>query len=134
MPGAYTTEMARTGLRSARIGIVSGYDVYSYSSVFQTIHVPEGVRRATLTYWTYPISADVYPNDLQMVLLLDEAFHVVGFADQSLSNARQWIPGSYDLTPFAGRTVTVYFGVYNGGSTGLTSAMYVDDVAVTVER
>jgi len=38
------------------------------------------------------------------------------------------------MTPFAGCTVYVYFGVYNGGHTGKTSAVYVDDVSLVVER
>jgi hypothetical protein len=38
------------------------------------------------------------------------------------------------MTPFAGRTVIVYFGVVNRGYTGRPSAMYVDDVVLTFER
>ena len=38
------------------------------------------------------------------------------------------------MTPFAGRTVFVYFGVFNRGYTGKPSAMYVDDVSLTFER
>ena len=116
-----------------QLGLLGGPDMYSYSSVWQTVTVPAHVQRAELTFWTYPISHDTYPRDLQMVLLLDEHFHVVAYVDQSLSNAQQWIPGSLDVTPWAGRTLTVYFGVFNGGGTGQTSAMYVDDVALIVE-
>jgi serine protease len=134
VPGAYATEVVHSGQRSARLGIVTPYDVYSYSSVHQTISVPAGVKRTMLTYWTYPISTDVYPNDVQMVLILDQNFRLVASADQSLSNAQQWVPGALDLTQFAGQTITVYFGVYNNGGTGRTSAMYVDDVMVTVEQ
>jgi aminopeptidase S len=134
VPGAYATEVVNSGQRSARLGIVAGYDVRSYSSVYQTISIPAGVRRATLTYWSYPISPDVYPNDLQLMLLLDEQFRVIRSASQGLSNAREWLPGSVDLTEFAGRTITVYFGVYNDGGTGLTTAMYVDNVVLEVER
>jgi hypothetical protein len=134
VPGGYTTDIVHSGQRSARLGIVTGYDVYSYSSVHQTISIPTGVKRAMLTYWTYPMSLDVYPNDVQMVLILDQGFRLIASADQSLSNARQWVPGALDLTQFAGQTITVYFGVYNNGGTGRTSAMYVDDVTVTVEQ
>jgi serine protease len=133
-PGAYATEVVHSGQRAARLGIVAGYDVHSYSSVFQTISIPAGVRRATLTYWAYPISLDVYPNDLQLMLLLDEQFRVIRSAAQGLSNAREWVPASVDLTEYAGRTITVYFGVYNDGGEGLTTAMYVDDVELAVER
>jgi hypothetical protein len=79
------------------------------------------------------MSQDEFPHDLQLVLLLDDKFHILGYLDQSLSDVRQWIPGSYDVTHFAGHTVTLYFGVYNGGGTHRPSAMYLDDVALTVE-
>lgn len=134
VPAAYSTEIVRSGRRSARLGIVSGRDLYSYSSVHQIITIPAGVQRAVLRYWTYPISQDIYPNDLQLVLILDENFRIAAVADQSLSNAHQWLPGSVDLTRFAGRAITLYFGVYNGGGTGSTTAMYLDDVELVLER
>ena len=113
---------------------MSGQDFYSYSSVHQTVTLPAGLRRAVLRYWSYPISQDVYPNDLQLVLILDENFRIAAIADQSLSNARRWLLGSVDLTRFAGRTITIYFGVYNGGGSGSTTAMYLDDVELLIER
>jgi hypothetical protein len=69
-----------------------------------------------------------------MVLVLNERFRVISFADRTLSDGRQWVQRSFDMTPFAGRTVYVYFGVFNGGRTGRPSAMYVDDVSLIVER
>lgn len=133
-PASYTSDMVHSGARSVRLGIVEGYDIYSYSSIWQTVTIPADARRATLTYWTYPMSRDEFPHDLHLILLLDDKFHILGYADQSLADLRQWIPGSYDMTPFAGRTVTLYFGVYNGGGTDRPSAMYLDDVAVTVDH
>ena len=133
-PANYTSDLVRSGARSVHLGIVEGYDIYSYSSIWQTVTIPADARRATLTYWTYPMSQDEFPHDLHLVLLLDDNFHILGYVDQSLSDPRRWIPGSYDVTPFAGRTVTLYFGVYNGGGTGRPSAMYLDDVALTVEQ
>ena len=132
-PPSYTSDMVHSGARSVRLGIVEGNDIYGYSSMWQTVIIPADARRATLTYWTYPMSQDEFPHDLQLVLLLDDKFHLLGDIDQSLSDLRQWTPGSYNMTPFAGRTVTLYFGVYNGGGTGRPSAMYLDDVALTVE-
>jgi serine protease len=133
-PGDYATNIVHSGARSARLGIVSGPDIYSYSSVWQAVAIPPGVRRATLTYWIYPISQDTYPRDLQMVLVLNDQFRVLTYAERMLSNSQQWTQRSYDMTRYAGRTVMVYFGVLNQGWTGRTSAMYVDDVALTVEQ
>jgi hypothetical protein len=133
-PGGYETQIVHGGARSARVGIVDGIDRYSYSSVVQLVTIPADARRATLTYWVYPVSDDVFPRDIQMVLVLSERFRVTAFVDRTLSDAQQWVQRSYDMTPFAGRTVYVYFGVFNRGRTGKTSAMYVDDVSLVVER
>lgn len=133
-PASYSTEVVHSGARSARTGIVGGADRRSYSSVVQLVTIPADARRATLTYWVYPLSSDVFPRDIQMVMVLSERFRVNSFAERTLSDARQWIQRSYDMTPFAGRTVYVYFGVYNGGHTGKPSAMYVDDVSLIIER
>jgi serine protease len=130
----YSTQIVHSGARSARLGIVEGRDVYSYSSIWQAVAIPADTRRATLTYWVYPISQDVYPRDTQMVLLLNRRFRIIKYVEQTLSDAQQWIERSYDMTPYAGQTVLVYFGVFNGGRNGRTSAMYVDDVSLTVER
>ena len=133
-PGAYSMQVVHAGARSARLGIVDGSDCYSYSSVWQAVTIPADARRATLTYWVYPLSSDTFPHDVQMVLVLNRRFRIVSNVERTLSDARQWFQRSYDMTPFAGRTVYVYFGVFNGGRTGKPSAMYVDDVALTVER
>jgi hypothetical protein len=116
------------------VGIVDGIDRYSYSSIVQPVTIPADAQRATLTYWVHPLSDDVFPRDIQMVLILNHRFRTIAFVDRTLSDAQHWFQRSYDMTPFAGRTVYVYFGVYNGGHTGKTSAMYVDDVSLIVER
>jgi serine protease len=133
-PAGYSTQVVHSGARSARLGIVDGIDRFSYSSAWQVVTIPAGARRATLTYWVYPISADIFPRDQQLVLVLNERFQIISYAERTLSDARQWIQRSYDMTPFAGRSIIVYFGVVNRGYTGRPSAMYVDDVALTFER
>lgn len=133
-PAGYSTQVVHSGARAIRTGIVDGVDRYTYSSIWQTVTIPADARRATLSYWVYPISEDIFPRDIQMVLVLNERFHVISYADWTVSDARQWIQRSYDMTPFIGRTVSIYFGVLNRGYTGKPSAMYVDDVALTFER
>ncbi|UCC87108.1 MAG: S8 family serine peptidase [Anaerolineales bacterium] len=133
-PAGYSTAVVHGGARAARLGIVDGVDRYSFSSIWQVVTIPADARRATLNYWVYPLSDDVFPSDLQLVLVLNEQFRVVNYVENSLSDSRQWRQGSYDMTPFAGKKVYVYFGVVNRGYGSLTSAMYVDDVSLTVER
>ncbi len=133
-PADFSTQVVHGGARSARVGIVDGVDRFAYSSVHQSVTIPADARRATLTYWVYPLSGDVYPTDQQLVLVLNEQFRVIRDLDRTLSDGRQWIQRSHDMMPFAGRTVLIYFGVVNRGGSGQTSGMYVDDVSLTFER
>jgi hypothetical protein len=114
------------------LGIKEGRDYFSYSSAWQYVTIPPDVRSATLTFWYYPISQDVYPNDVQMALVL-AARRSTGRVMYELSNDQTWGQKSYDLTPYAGQRVRIYFTVVNRGN-GRTSAMYIDDVSVRVEK
>jgi hypothetical protein len=134
LPADHSTEVVHSGTRSMRLGNVGGPDVASYSSVLQSVALPADARAATLGFWWYPISQDTYPNDAQIVLVLDQNLRVLGTVEHTLSDARQWIYRSYDMSAYIGQTVLVYFGVYNGGVGDQLSAMYVDDVSLTVER
>ncbi len=144
---AYTTAAARSGDRSMRVGIVEpGDDVYSYSSARQAVTIPADAISATLRFWLYPMSEEPPANlslpirlqsatiqetaqsgDSQYVLVLEDDEWLV----QQRTNDRQWIFYEFDLTTYTGRTITLHFGVYNDGWSGVTS-MYVDDVSLEI--
>ena len=51
---------------------------------------------------------------------------------KSNANTKAWTNVTYDLTPYAGQTVQLYFNVHQDGSTPPDdSAMYLDDVSVS---
>jgi YVTN family beta-propeller protein len=150
-PADYSTDRAHTGVRSLRTGIVAGPDVNSYSTGRQVVTIPAGVETARLDFWWYPLSAEPPattansspPPDLaralaQGTLAGDQQYVLVYDADGTLlpprlwtrSNARAWQLGQLDLTPYRGHTLTLIFGTFNDGD-GRSSAMYVDDVALT---
>ena len=156
-PAAYSTDRAHSGARSLRAGIVSGADVYSYSSARQTLTLPAGITQATLSFWWYPVSAatnqveaqtapsvalaqaaadgmlpdDPQAADAQYVLVLDEHGNILRTLMWTLSDARQWRQASFDLSAYAGQTIQIHFGVYNNGD-GHATAMYVDDASVVI--
>ncbi len=96
-PGGYTTAQARSGLRSARLGVVAGSAAAagedssslplhktgpdrnllgelaplgaSYSTAYQTITIPAGARAATLSFWYRP-GTQATSGDYQRALLL----------------------------------------------------------------
>jgi YVTN family beta-propeller protein len=112
-----------------RIGIVSGTNYYSYATVRQAVTVPVGAQDPILAFWYYPVSGDI-TNDLQYVLLQDENSNSV-WAMRARSNAQVWTYYQYSVpAAYIGKPVSVYFGVLNDGTGGIT-AMYVDDVSLT---
>lgn len=70
-------------------------------------------------------------SDAQYVLILDEDGEWLETLDWQSSDAQIWIHKEYDLMHYAGRTIQLYFGVFNDGE-GCAMAMYVDDVSLEV--
>ena len=51
---------------------------------------------------------------------------------KSNSNAQAWTPVSFDMTPYAGQNVVLYFNVHQDGSSPPDDTwMYLDDVTLT---
>ncbi len=134
-----------------RVGIVEpGDNVYSYSSVRQTVSVPTDTISATLRFWLYPMSGEppgalippLWPlaasieeaalaGDVQYVIVIDENDVTSSLVSQR-TNDQAWTFYEFgDLGIYAGQTIKLQFGVYNDGADGVT-AMYVDDVSLEV--
>ena len=147
-PAGFVTFPVYSGARALRAGIVHPpHNVYSYSSAQQTITIPAGPAAVTLRYQlfatttgtrakltppaivpTSPLDRAQLTDDVQMVLLFDSAGqqHVLLFQRQWYS---AWQQHTADLSAFRGQAVTLYFGVFNNGTGGVTG-LYVDEVAV----
>ncbi|MFH1927072.1 MAG: SMP-30/gluconolactonase/LRE family protein [Chloroflexota bacterium] len=123
----YATNETHSEARSMRLGIVSGDNVESYSSVEQTLTLPADATRLHLSFWVYPQSEDA-AGDLQYVLLMEERGGY-SFLMSLTSDARSWQYQEFSLLEYAGETITLRFSVYNNGNGG-RAAMYVDDVSL----
>ena len=146
-PAAYSIAVARSGMRSARIGIVEpASNVLSYSSVRQTVTIPANAASARVRFWLYAVSqapgSVVAPSgllgaspeavavaDAQYVLVLNQSDQVIGQLLYQLRQDPRWVFYEYDLLAYAGKTVKLQFGVSNDGLDGVTG-MFVDDVSV----
>ena len=157
-PAGYTTAQAHTGVRSARLGVVpAGYSTAalgapsltpssvqernllgelaplgaSYSTAYQTITVPAGARTATLSFWYRP-GSQASAGDFQRVMLLKPVtYGAIATVWKTLANSTAWQPTTFDLTPYRGQSVVLYFEVYNDDiSAGARTWLYVDDVSV----
>jgi len=126
-PAGYSTAYAHSGQRSMRLGVESGTDVYSFSTVWQAIHVPADAEGPVLAFWYYPVSNDT-SGDLQYALILDEHGTILDWMFSARSNAQEWILEEYSLDAYRGEDIRISFGVINDGDGDLTT-MYIDDVS-----
>lgn len=132
MPGAYTETAAYSGRRGARVGIVDGPPVYSYSSVRQPFDIPADAVSVWIDFWFYCLSSDTL-HDRQYALLLDANKRYQATIMLQTSDERAWQHWQYELLGHRGETVWLQFGASND-ATGGVAAMYVDDAAVTICR
>jgi bacillopeptidase F (M6 metalloprotease family) len=119
-----------------RLGITYQSDAESYSSIHQEVIIPGDATTATLSFWYYPISQDTLPYDWQAAIIYDQTLtHILAWAMPKVcSNSQTWTHYTFDLMPYKGQTIKIYFNVYNDGLDNLKTAMYLDDVSVQVCR
>ena len=157
-PPVYSTDTARRGTRSLRLGIVPPTsDARTLSAAYQALLIPADAASAALSFWHSPHTEDEEwasespdqqigdgekstlegTRDFQEALILDTAHGYNVPPDvlfRSNSNAGTWTNTTLDLMPYRGHTIHLYFKVYNNGWWSRRTWMYVDDVSVTICR
>ncbi len=127
----YDTSVVLSGNRAAKLGVTSGQDMYSFTSIRQQVTIPAEAGQAILTANIYPITQDSPGTDIQYILILNSGGRIIKTLSQELSNSQTWETRTYDLADLRGQTIFIYFGVFNRGGTDRPSALYVDDVSLT---
>jgi len=118
-----------------RLGITDQSDTESWSSIYQEVTIPGDAASATLSFWYYPLCRDTVEYDWQAVIIYDQAWGILDWVMPKIcSDSRTWTRHTFDLAPYKGQTIKVYFNVYNDGLDDLKTAMYLDDVSVEVCR
>jgi hypothetical protein len=103
----------------------------SYSTVYQTIQIPADARYFMLTFWYLPGAGATSGADFQRVLLLNTNYSMRATLLKTLETAPTWRQATFDLAPYRGETLVLYFEVYNDDTTyGAKAWMYLDDVNV----
>ena len=129
--GQIDSVSVHSGSGAARLGADLGPDLFSYSSVWQRVTIPAEANQVTLNAYVFPVSQDKPGTDAQIIMILDETFWPLKTLSRELSDSQTWEQQTYDLADLRGRTIYVYFSVFNRGRTGRLSAMFVDDVSLT---
>ncbi len=154
-PAGYSTAQVHSGARAVRLGVVPAGaasadrtaaasrgspernllgelapDGASYSTAYQTISVPAAADTVTLAFWRRP-GTQATSGDFQRALLLKPGtYAVIKTLFKTLTHATTWQRAEYDLTPYRGQSIVLYFEVYNDDvSAGARTWMYLDDVS-----
>ncbi len=134
-PATYSTAVVRTDSWAMRLGITDQSDAESYSSIYQEVTIPGDAASATLSFWYYPLCEDTVEYDWQGVAIFDPNWSQPPLdwaMPKVCSDSQTWTYHTFDLTPYTGQTIILYFNVFNDGLDNLKTAMYLDDVSVQV--
>lgn len=129
-PASYSISRAHSGLRSMRLGLAPGGNLYSYSSVQQTVEIPAGATQTDLSFYYFPLMAPAEGDDIYFCVLLGSD-DIILQCDFWTDHNQAWNLRSYNLRSYVGQRIRVHFGVRNDGLDGITS-VYLDDVELWV--
>ncbi len=126
----YMTYTKHGGDKSLALGIVQGGNVQSYSSARQTVTIPADAGKVTLSAWIYAMADGAVTTDyMELALLSADGGTILDKPWYSRNDSRTWNQMTFDLSRWRGRTLQVYFNVYNDGLGG-TAGMFLDDASL----
>ncbi len=108
-------------------------------SISQSFTVPSGASNITVSYWWYGDTSRTAHScrDSMTATLVDSTGKAIGKLQHSCNtDANQnWLQVNFNATSvlsnYAGQTVTLLFNARTASSFSVTTAFFVDDVAVT---
>jgi hypothetical protein len=125
---AVTTVQHHSGSFSAQLGASSQPEPNGDSSLTQTVAVPAGTSSLTFYYW--PATTDTLVYDWQEAQIRNTSGTTLAQVFKVASNTQGWTQVTFNMTPYAGQTVQLYFNVHGDGYGDLTY-MYLDDVSIS---
>ena len=138
-PSYYSGNQHHEGYRAMLLGHApeAGADWKSYSSIRQLVMLPSNTITVQLRWW-HLYQTQEPPNenpsnvsDRQEVILLSPGQKVLSIVKRVLRNETSWTQDVVDLTPYRGKSLYLYFNVFNDGNSVRTWA-YVDEVQLCV--
>jgi hypothetical protein len=137
LPTTSTTQF-HSGSASALVGTVQpATQPLGDSNLTQTVTIPP-TGTTTLSFWYRPSTADdlcsgsgcVY--DWQEAQVRTTAGATLASIFKSDSNSQTWTQVNFDMTPYAGQSVVLWFNVHQDGASPPDDTwMYLDDVSLT---
>lgn len=137
-PAKYTTSLAHEGTSSLQLGLTPADPSRSrgaaISSGYQFVSIPATAPNARLSFW-YHTDAPTQGGDYRRILLLNDSFKLLKELGHLPAATDAWQEASFDLTPYKGRNVWIYFETHNDNAASAPRTwMAIDDVSLTVCR
>jgi hypothetical protein len=133
--GAYLpfvlTGHAQGGTYSAQLGASVAPEPVSDSALYQTVTIPSTATKATLYFWYWASTTDTLANDWQEAQVQSSTGTTLAQIMKIASNTQKWTQVSYNLLPYKGQTVRIYFNTHQNGNGNLTY-MYLDSLTLWV--
>jgi hypothetical protein len=126
---AYVTSPVYSGGRAARLGIPAGVaNRLAHSTVYQSVTIPANAATPVLLRFAHRPGGAADGIDYREALLLNTSYGLISRLERSYgAGADQWAVRTFDLSAYRGRTVVLYFNVYNNGA-GSQMWNYLDGV------
>jgi hypothetical protein len=115
-----------TGSFAAQVGSTS--PVNGDSILTQTITVPGG--SSTLSFWYNPHCPDTLQFDQEQAQIRSTSGSTLATVLNVCSNSQTWTHVTFDMTPFAGQTVVLWFNDHDDGFSSDPTVTYLDDVTL----
>ena len=124
---------AHSGSYSALLGKKAAPEINGTTSISQAVTIPSSAGAATLTFWYYPGTTDTITYAYQEVLIKNSSGTTLATVMKVASNTKAWTEITYDLSSYAGQTITLFFAVVGNGYSKDYVYMFVDDISVTAQ-
>ena len=102
----------------------------------QTVAIPSS-GKTTLSFWYWPATADDICSgsgctyDWQEAQVRSTSGQTLASVFKSNSNSQTWTQVTFDMTPYAGQNVVLWFNVHQDGASAPDDTwMYLDDVSL----
>jgi hypothetical protein len=130
-PARYVTAPVQSGLRAVSQGLPPGVaNRVAHSSAYQKVTIPANAPAPVFLRLARYSGGAADGVDYRETLLLNSSYgYLASLERNKLAGDDKWAERTFDVTAYRGRTVVVYFNVYNNG-TGSQMWNAVDKVSL----
>jgi len=132
-PGVVVNTKPHSGSYSAQLGTASGAEANGDGWINQGVSVPTAGPSLSFWYWistTDAVCSGTCQWDWFEAAVRDPAGNTLASILKLNANTQAWTKVTFDMTPYAGQGVSLWFNVHQDGSSDPT-LVYVDDVALS---